>query len=73
MNWRKYDFVEYRKGRYRLERQTWSFWDWCLAIFAVALLWRFWWVFAALASVIGIGAIIVLVMGAALAVVSRKQ
>jgi len=52
MDWRKFDLVEYKKGRYRLERQTWTFWDWCLALFAVALIARFWmWVIVVIASV----------------------
>jgi len=41
MDWRKFDLVEYEKGRYRLERHTWSFWDWALAFIIVAVLWRF--------------------------------
>ena len=73
MDWRKYDLVERGKGRYRLERQTWSFWDWCLMLFVVAVVARFWWWVLAAAVVIAIGMALVVVAGVVLAFVSRKQ
>jgi len=73
MDWRKFDLVEYRKGRYRLERQTWSFWDWCLMLFIAALLYRFWWVFLAIAAIVALGMLFILLAGVVLAFVSQKR
>ena len=74
MDWRKFDLVEYRKGRYRLERQTWSFWDWCLLVIIVSVVWRFWWFFLAVGAAIGLAVIIpTVVAGIALAIVSLRK
>ena len=58
MDWRKFDLVEYEKGRYRLERQTWSFWDWALALIIVAVLWRFWLWLLGIAVMVGLGSLL---------------
>lgn len=69
MDWRKFDLVEYEKGRYRLERQTWGFFDWAFAFIVVALVWRFGaWLLAA-----GVGIAIMTGLGALLFWVSRKR
>lgn len=73
MDWRKYDLVEHRKGRYRLERQTWSFWDWALMLIVVSLVWRWWWVFAIVAGVALAVLLFIAVSGVVLAFVSRKR
>jgi len=72
MDWRKFDLVEYRKGRYRLERQTWDFWDWAFVLIVGCILFRFWWV----ALIVGLGLLLATVgatlAGVALAWLSRK-
>lgn len=68
MDWRKFDLVEYRKGRFRLERQNWSFWDWCLVVFAVALIYRF---FGFMLLALGAISVVVVVGGCILFLVSR--
>ena len=73
VDWRKYDLVEYRRGRHRLERQTWSFWDWALLLIVVAVVARFWWVFAALAVLAVIVTGFVLVSVLVLAIVSLRR
>jgi hypothetical protein len=73
MDWRKYDLVEYRKGRHRLERHTWSFWDWALALILVAVLWKFWEWLLAVVVVSGVGLALSVGAGALLAWVSRKR
>lgn len=73
MDWRKYDLVEYRKGRYRMERQTWSFWDWALFCFAIAVIWRYWWVFLAIGAVLMLGLLLFVVAGIVMALVSTRR
>lgn len=69
MDWRKFDLVEYEKGRYRLERQTWTFWDWALAFILVAVLWRVGaWLLAA-----AVGMFIMIGLGFLLFWISRKK
>ncbi len=69
MDWRKFDLVEYEKGRYRLERQTWTFWDWALAFILVAVLWRVGaWLLAA-----AVGMSIMIGLGFLLFWISRKK
>jgi hypothetical protein len=71
MNWRKFDLVEYRRGRYRLERQTWNFWDWAMALIVVSVLCRFWWVFLGLFAALFAGFILVVLLGVAMSFASR--
>jgi len=74
MDWRKYNLVEYRRGRYRLERQTWSFWNWALLLIVVAVVARFWWVFAALAAaVFVVAATCVVVIGGVLSYLEHRE
>lgn len=73
MDWRKYDLVERGKGRYRLERHEWGFFDWALILIVVALAWRFWWVFAIIAGVALAALTFIVLAGAVLAFVSRKK
>lgn len=40
MDWRKYNLVEFEKGKWRLERQTWGFFDWAFAFLIVAVVWK---------------------------------
>lgn len=72
-DWRKYDFVDKGNGRYRLERQTWGFFDWALMLIVVSLMWRFWWVFAILLGVALAALTCTVLAGAALAFVSRHH
>jgi len=74
MNWRRFNLIEYRKGRYRLERKSWSFWDWCLMLFIVSVVLTFWeYVLIAIAA-FGLAIIIPTVIGGiVLAIVSLKR
>jgi uncharacterized membrane protein len=70
MDWRKYNLVEYKKGSYRLERQTWGFGEWCLLLFAISLLWSLrGWLLLILATGFGL----VVSLGIALAVLSLRD
>lgn len=73
IDWRKYDLVEHRKGRYRLERQGWSFWDWALLLIIFSLVWRFWWVALVLAGVALAALTFIVLAGALLSFLSRKK
>lgn len=69
MDWRKFDLVEYEKGRYRLERHRWGFFDWAFAFIVVAVVWKLgeWLLLAGLATAIMFG------LGFLLFWVSRKR